>query len=445
MTIQNMYARVPLALLGIACWPAAAQETVGNSATVLAEQATQDTASKQLRTNTSDVLNGAQGINLLSTVSPSLNGNGIISLEGAGQSKVTLGYTLNGGWDSRPEETKGAPSSALFFANFYLAANGRVGATQYLLQYAPTFTKYTSGRYPGGVFHVASVKLFGALSERWFWSSEAGLTYGKDALRLLTPSNTSAVGDVTAVNPNASTFRLQAGSGLFIALTAHLTYRTSETGTVQFQASDLHSHLSGLNDDDFGTVRFSYTRRLSPGLGLGSYAQVLIDSASPDCVNSGAGISVDIKTSEFTEFSVSGGPQLQSGGCSGRGAFGNVFFSSKVSASTQIYGVLSRQFTSSYLGPASWQDKFGAGLERNIADFGFVGTDVTYTHNEKTSLLPDYHGMFLSATYGRRAAHGLSPSFSYRHLLNSVAGVGWNRDVALFSLTWQSNAISLSR
>lgn len=445
MTIQNMYAGGPLALLGILCWPAAAQETVGNSGTVLPEQATQDTAPKQLRTSNGDVLNGAQGITLLPTVSPSLNGNGLISLEGAGQPKVALGYTLNGGWDSRPEETESAPSSGLFFANFYLAADGRVGATQYLFQYAPTLTKYTSDRYPGGVFHVASAKLFGALSERWFWSSEAGLTYGKDTLRLLAPSNTSAIGDVTAVNPNASTFRPLAGSGLFTALTAQLTYRTSETGTVQFQASDLHSHLSGLNDDDFGTARFIYTRRLSSRLGLGSYAQVLIDSASPDCVNFGAGISANIKTSEFTEFSVSGGPQLQSGGCSGRGAFGNISFSSKLSISTQIYGVLSRQFTSSYLGPASWQDNVSAGLERNIADLGFFGTDVNYTHNEKTSLLPDYHGIFVSATYGRRAAHGMSPSISYRHLLNSVSGVGWNRDVALFSLTWQSSAISLSR
>ena len=445
MTTKNIYAGVPLALLVITCWPVAAQETVGTSATVLAEQATQDTPSKQLRTNTSNVLNGAQGVTLVPAVSPSLNGNGIIWLEGVGQPKVTLGYTLNGGWDSRPEETKSAPSSGLFFANFYLAANGRVGGTQYLLQYAPTLTKYTSGRYSGGVFHVASAKLFGTLGERWFWSSEAGLTYGKDALRFLTPSNTSAVGDVTAVNTNASTFRPQAGSGLFIALKAELSYRTSETGTVQFQASDLHSHLSGLNDDDFGTARFSYTRRLSPRLGVGSYAQLLIDSASPDCVNSGAGISADIKISKFTEFSVSGGPQLQSGGCSGRGAFGNAFFTSELSASTQIYGVLSRQFTSSYLGPASWQDNVGAGVARKIADFGFVGTDVNYTHNEKTSLLPGYHGIFLSATYGRRAPHGLSPSISYRHLMNSVAGVGWNRDVALFSLTWQSNAISLSR
>ncbi len=391
------------------------------------------------------ILARADEAGVVTTTASSLNGAGAITLDQSSGLQFNYGYSFSGGWDSDPAEVSGRPSSGLFFATTYVAAAGSVGQAQYVLQYAPTFTKYTSDAYTGGVYHVASAKMLGAFNERWLWDTEVGGTYGKDALRLLGPSDTALVGNVDAAPPTSSSFLPSAGTALLLNLSGSLNYRRSERDTIALQLGDMHSHLSGLRDDDFASARLTYSRRMSQRFRVSSYGQTLIDSATPSCPSIGAGVGGDVKLTENTGMEFSVGPQFQAGGCPGNGASFNAAFNSRLTDVSQVYAIGGRQFTSGYLGAATWQTNLGGGYQRRILDLGMLSGDVNYTKSDVNAQVADYHGLFATATFGRKGLHGLSPFVSYRHLLSSTSGITLSRDVAMFSLTWQSTRFSESR
>ena len=66
--------------------------------------------------------------------------------------------------------------------------------TQYILQYHPTFTQYSS--YAGGGMELASAKILSSFNSRWSWNFSMNGAHGDDSVRLLAPSHSVAVGVV---------------------------------------------------------------------------------------------------------------------------------------------------------------------------------------------------------------------------------------------------------
>src|SRR5664279_5383236 len=121
-----------------------------------------------------------EGTEVHSQYAPSLDGSGLIAMDRTMKTRMMLGGSFSTGWDSNPDDLDNGTSSGVFTLSPYLGAQGNTGTTQYLLQYVPTFTKYSSNAYLGQTLQRATAQVLGVLNDRWRWDVDADGSYGQD-------------------------------------------------------------------------------------------------------------------------------------------------------------------------------------------------------------------------------------------------------------------------
>ena len=378
---------------------------------------------------------------------PALNGAGLLSLDEFRKPSLIYGFGVSSGWDSNPAQlTTGGRGSGLAVVNPYVGLQGTHRATQYVIQYAPTFTHYTSGDYGNGWLQTGSAWLQGAVNDRWHWTASANASYGQDNLRFLAPVGTVAVGSVAALDPNAAAYQAQAGQGVFLNANLGLSYLKSERDSYQLSVGNAFSGFQSLGGDNgLVSARVDYIRRVSHRVNLTTFGQALSGYGATPCESVGGGVGVTWQIRGRTSVEVDGGPLFTVAHCAASQNYTfNAAFATRLTDLSQVYLRADRQYGSGYLGPGLWQDSAAAGYQRTMA-VGNLSLDAGYTGSTGLTDQTSYRGLFLGGSFAHPLGRRLNPSISYRRILTNAAGTGFNRQIVLFSLTWNSAGISSSK
>lgn len=370
------------------------------------------------------------------TLIPALNRAGLLAIDPDYMPRFSYGYDTNLGLDSSNVDG----SSMLLTASPYIAVQSSFGHTQFLIQYDPTFTKYTSDEFSGGSLQRASARFIGALGPRVKWNVGSTFAYGQDSLRLAAPTASLAIGDIAGVDPSGAEYQPDAGVGTFLSVAAGATYLKSERDSIDVELGDSYSRFTGIpGDSSTLSARANYTRKLSPTLSIGPYAQILASTGSVSCASLGGGAGITWQFAERTTLSASGGPQFSSKACGSQESYlYNAAFNTRINDSSQMYLLAGRQFNSPYLSPGQWQDNVGIGYQRVFAHTTAVTFDVSYARSTGVGTARTYNGVFVGGEVGRTIWRALNPSITYRRLTSHTGTDKLDRTTVVFSLSWNS-------
>ncbi|WP_433968430.1 hypothetical protein [Tunturiibacter gelidiferens] len=372
-----------------------------------------------------------------------LDGTGLISMDRTTPTHLLLGVAVAGGWDSNPDNLGNGASSGVYILSPYFGIQVSTPKTQYLLQYQPTITGYSSSIYSRETMNVASATIAGTVNERWSWDLSARGTYGQDSLRLLAPQQSVAVGEVPGNSSSSASYLPNAGTVTYANGDLDIHYRKSERDSLEFHVANSFSHFTGMSENNgvATTERFGYGRELSSKLGVIAYGQSSYINGFIDCASFGGGIGLKWQAGERTSLSLSGGPQFDTSACGNQLEFSyNAAFSTRLSSKSQIYLLASRQPTASYLGPQLSQLSVSGGYQRRITTNGTLSLDIGYARSDTLATGSSYHETYFGCIYGYRIGHGFSATYTYRGYVGDSNGTKFTRNLGLFSLTWTPGA-----
>jgi hypothetical protein len=372
-----------------------------------------------------------------------LDGTGLISMDRTRPTHLLLGAAVASGWDSNPNNLGNGASSGVYTLSPYFGIQASTPKTQYLLQYQPTITGYSSSLYAHGTVHRASAAIVGTVNERWSWDFRASGSYGQDSVRLLAPQQSVAVGEVPGNSSSSASYLPNAGTVTYTNGDLDIHYRKSERDSLEFHVANSFSHFTGASENDgVATIgRFGYGRELSPRLAVSAYALSSYINGTIDCASFGGGIGVKWQASERTSLSLSGGPQFDTSACGSQLEFAyDAAFSTRLSSKSQIYLLASRKPTVSYLGPVLWQSSVSGGYQKRITSNGTLSLDIGYAGGDSLATGSSDHGTYFGCIYGYPIGHGFGATFSYRGYVGDSDGTKFTRNLALFSLAWTPGA-----
>jgi hypothetical protein len=371
-----------------------------------------------------------------------LNGSGLISMDSTVRSRLLLGTTLAGGWDSNPNSLANGTPSGVYTLSPYFGIQVNSAKTQLILQYQPTITGYSSNVYSNQTLHVGSIEILRNINERWKWDLRAAGSYGQDSTRFLAPQQTVVVGGVPGSGPNTASYIPNTGTVTYFDAGWTADYTESERDSVEFSLSNSFSQYSGLNENNsIASASLRYNRALSSILTGFVYGRGFYYYGAINCPSFGGGVGLRWQIREKTSISISGGPQISSSSCGSQQGFSyDVAFSTRLSEKSQIYLLAARQPTTSYLGPGLWQVSASGGYQRQVVARGTLSFDVGYVSSNSLTVTDSYNNKYFDCVYSYNLDHGLSISSSYRGYVGATAQAGFHRNVALFSLAWSPSA-----
>ncbi|MBW4028558.1 MAG: hypothetical protein HIU93_14365 [Acidobacteria bacterium] len=374
---------------------------------------------------------------------PALNGHGLIALGETSKPLLSYGYQLGAGWDSSNLDG----SSALITASPYVTVQSVLAANEFIVQYSPTFTKYSAANYVGGNLQRGSATILGTINPRWRWNAGTTIAYGQDSLQTIAPTQTVVVGDIAAVSPDAAIYLANAGVGTYINVGTGFTYLRSERDAIDVQLGEGYSHFTGINGDtNVASAQVNYVHNVSPTLSVSPYLQILESTGYISCTSVGGGAGLNWQVGERTGIALSAGPQISTKGC---GTLVSYVFSAalntQLSKVSQLYLMAGRQFSSPYLGPGVWENTAGAGYQRMLGSATAATLDLSYAGSTGAGSAYNYSGVFLGATIARTIGRAFSPSISYQRVMGNTGPSPFNLNTVLFSINWTSNTTPLIR
>jgi hypothetical protein len=378
---------------------------------------------------------------------PALDGSGLISMDSTISKRLLVGVTASGGWDSNPDNLGNGASSGIYTLSPYFGIRSNTASTQFLLQYQPTITGYSSSAYTNQTMHAATIAILGNVNERWKWNLNASGNHGEDATRFLAPQQSVAVGEVPGTGPNSASYLANAGTVTYVTGSAGVQYRKSERDSLEFGIANTFSRYSGLSQNNsIATTSLGYDRDLSPSVEMRAYAQNYYYYGAINCESFGGGAGIKWHVLDGAFLSLSGGPQINTTACGNQQRFSySAAFSTRLTGKSQIYVLAAREPAISYQGPGLWQTSASAGYQRQVLAAGTLKFDVGHVSSDNSTAVNSYHGTYVDCVYSVQLDHGFNASYSYRGFVGDTGGTGFSRNVALFSLAWTPNAGHLFR
>jgi hypothetical protein len=415
--------------------------------TALAQEPTDDSRSANIESSndlpvaaTDNTMSGADEPQQMQYAA-ALDGTGLISLSSHVPNHILLGATVAGGWDSNPENLDMGVASGVYTLSPYVGLQVSTPKTRYLLQYQSTNTGFTSN-YARQSMNVASARVLGNLNDRWSLDFKAMGSYGQDSVRFLGSQQAVAVGGVAGIGPGSASYLPNAGTVTYADESIGAAYRKSERDTVELSVSNSFNHYSGLGESNsVATLNLAYARDLSPTLAALVYGQGTSYYGSLRCESYGGGAGLKWQAGEKTAISLSGGPQLNTSECGTQQGFAySASFSTQLTGKSQLYLLSGRQPTASYLGPGLWQESASGGYQRQVTAIGTISFDIGYVASKTLTTANSYDGTYVDVIYGYHLGHGLRASYSYRGYIGDSGGTRFQRNAAMFSMVWASEA-----
>jgi hypothetical protein len=371
---------------------------------------------------------------------PALDGTGLILMDHSVSSRLLIGAEFSGGYDTRPEESPGAPGSAISVVSPFIGLQVNRENVQYVFQYLPTFTRYADDRYQGGSLHSGMVNMSGEAGERWNWELHGLGMHGQDSLRLLAPQATVAVGDIPGTNPSAASFRGDSGTVTYIDFGSKLSYRLREHDTVSAVLSNSYgtsTSSSTPGDTIVGVLRGVYSHDVSARLRWMSYAEAARYYGELHCWSYGPGLGFLWRPGERSFLDVSGGPQFNSSTCGKQQNVSyRVAYAARLTQRSQAYLTSQRQMAGVYVGPGVWEQSVTAGYQYLVTSTNTLGADYGYVDETVYKEVTNYKGTYVGAAYNHKLPRSLTAGISYRYFNGGLSGSTVNRNTVLFSLTW---------
>lgn len=374
---------------------------------------------------------------------PALDGEGLIPMNSVRTLHLLVGGTITSGFDSNPDNLSNGASAVLYSFSPYVGVQASTSRTQYLLQYHPTISRYTS--YAGGSMQEGSARILGSISQRWNWTFGMTGSHGQDSIRLLAPQQSVAIGNVPASGPNSASYLPNAGNVTDLDGAFELRYEVSPKDTAGIQIADTFNSYPALHESgSVATTNTNYSHTLRPSLSVLGYQQTSQYFGELRCTTFGGGAGFRWQPRESTQFSFKGGPQFNSPSCkSQQGYTYSAAFSTRLPGRSQFYLVADREPTASYLGPGLWQDDVSGGFERQFHSANLVTFDVGFVYSSTLATASSYHGTFFDLSYVRALRREVSLRCSYRSYSGSLGTTDFNRNMVILSLTFTPNARTL--
>lgn len=368
---------------------------------------------------------------------PALNGTGLISLGNSMAKRIIVGGNAVIGWDSNPENTAKGVSSGVFILSPYVGIEAKNPGVQFLLQYQPTITEYSSSGGSVQSMQMATATLAADLSQRWKLSFDASGSHGQDAIRFLSPQ-TVAVGGVPGLGPGTPSLLANAGKVTFLSGDVGLQYKSSVRSFFQLGLSNTLSRYSGgTNSNNIAMSSLTYDYALSPEIDLRMYEQTYYYYGHLNCTSSGGAIGIDWNISGRGLLSLHGGPQITQSACGQQQYYSySASFSKRLSQKQQAYLLAAREPAISYLGPGLWVVSYSGGYQREVGLRGAFNVDAGHAGSKATGTSSSYSGTYIDFGYRHMLGRGFNVSCSYRYFSGNTGGIGFTRNVALFSLGW---------
>jgi hypothetical protein len=373
---------------------------------------------------------------------PALDGTGLISQDAARRGRLLLGANYSGGYDTNPNGFENAPKSGVFLFSPFLGMQGNSANLHYVVQYQPTFRRFTSSSYNTGSIQVGSGNIAGRLNERWNWDAQVLGRHGQDSISMTAPQQSVPIGDVPGTGPANNAFNPNLNTITSVDGRAGLTYLVSERGTLGFKAENAYTGYNALIGASLiGTASTTYMHAATPALQWISYASATRYYGFVHCYAFGGGGGLEWKPEEHTSLRLSGGPQLNSSACGKQQGFAyNAAYSHRITPRSQVYVVAARDVGSTNLGPGLWQQTAGIGYQHDFErresiafDFGYINT--TGIQNTESN-----SGKYVDGIYNRVLGHGLRAILSYRWYTGDNSGSNFTRSTALLSIAWTPTA-----
>src|SRR5450631_3201127 len=165
---------------------------------------------------------------------PALDGTGLIPLSKTTARRPLISGIFSGGWDSNPNDLAKPVSSGVYIFSPYLGLQANSSSSQFLLQYQPTITGYSSSIFKNQILNTASATMSGVVNDRWKWDAKIMGSYGEDSVRLTAPQQTVVVGQVPGTGTAAAAYLPNAGIVTYVYGSAGVHYRKSERDSIEF-------------------------------------------------------------------------------------------------------------------------------------------------------------------------------------------------------------------
>lgn len=365
---------------------------------------------------------------------PALDGAGIISMSSIRSPRLLVGGTIAGGYDSNPLNLGDGTSSALYSFSPYFGVESSTGKTQFLLQYHPTITRYSS--YSGQTMHLAAARFVGSFTPRLTYSVGVVGSHGDDSLRLLGPSG-----------PGSGSFLPNAGVITTVDGGIDLHYDASPRDSLGLHISDSYNSFPGLQQTgSVATASLNYNHSLKPTISLLVYEQSSLYYGDLNCIAVGAGVGIRWQPQESTLVSLRGGPQIDAPACKSQQGFSySASVSRKLPGRSQFFVTANREPVISFLGSGLWQDDVSGGYQRQILSANVLSFDVGYVNSSTLVDASSYRGTFFDASYTHQLHRGISLGWSYRAFTGVTGDTDINRNILQFSLTVTPNTRTLSQ
>jgi hypothetical protein len=371
-----------------------------------------------------------------------LDGTGLISQNEAQRGRFLIGAKFSGGYDTNPSGLEDAPKSGVYLFSPFLGLQGNSANLNYVVQYLPTFSRYTSSSYDAASMHVASGNIAGHLNERWNWDAQVLGRYGQSSISQFAPQQSVPIGDVPGTAPAGNAFNPNVSTITSVDGQAGLSYLLSDRSTLGFMAENFYTDYHTLTGNSLiGIAGTSYTYAATPTLQWITYASATRYYGFVHCYAFGGEAGLEWKPEEHTYLHLSGGPQMDTSGCGKQQEFSyQAAYSHRVMQRSQIYVTSAREPGSTNVGPGLWQQTDSIGYQHDFGrretiafDFGYIGT----TGLQKSD---DYSGKYVDGIYTHILGHGLRAIFSYTWYAGDTSQFNFTRTIALLSIAWAPTA-----
>jgi hypothetical protein len=323
-----------------------------------------------------------------------------------------------------------------------LGLQGNSPNLHYVVQYLPTFSRFTSSSYDPGSMHLGSADIAGSLNERWNWDSQVLGRYGQASISQSAPQQSVPIGDVPGTAPAGNAFNPNVNTITSVDGRAGLSYLLSERSTLGFMAENSYTDYHTLTGNSLiGTASTGYTYAATPTLQWITYASATRYYGFVHCYAFGGEAGLEWKPEDHTYLHLSGGPQLDSQACGKQQSFSyRAAFSRRVTPRSQIYVTSAREVGSTDLQPGLWQETDSIGYQYDFESRESIAFDFGYVSATSIQNTDDYSGKYVDGIYTHILGHGLRAIFSYRWYAGDTSQFNFTRTTALLSIAWAPTA-----
>ncbi|MGI8770897.1 MAG: hypothetical protein ACR2JE_05635 [Acidobacteriaceae bacterium] len=367
-----------------------------------------------------------------------LDGSGVVPIGGG--HPILFGATALGGYDSAFAGTANTPASFMGGGG-YGAVLLAAPSAYFVLQNTINAVSYYVGKGTTQYFDNAALEASGAAIANWSWDANVSNAVGNDALRVLTPLNTSNLGNLPVPSAETPAFALQTGTILDDDVSFALQQTPPRRQVWRFMVRNSYRYIFDQQQgDNTLNARAEFNIQASPRSNWGLYEETSHEHGIILCTTESIGFTSERQVLRHSVLQLSGGPAIGTKGCftTITGVFYGAF-TSEVSRSLSIYASGSRKLNDSLVQQATWEDTAQAGVLAHLGPSTLFRLDAGFLRGTQPNASSNFISTFEGVKLDRQLGGGISLGFSVRHFEYSGATSTLpNRTQVLGAITWSS-------